>query len=64
MNAARVTALLAEMEPRGTSRPSPRAVEVWLRAGWVDEDEAAAWREGLDAWRRFDRLEPEPELLN
>jgi len=28
-------------------------VEVWERAGYMDSDEAAAWRERIAIWQRF-----------
>ena len=50
MNASTINALMAEMDP-DEIRLIPRFVDTWLRAGWMDESEAADWQLGALAWR-------------
>jgi hypothetical protein len=39
----------------------PRFVGVWERAGFMDSDEAAEWRERVQVWQRFrSGREPRP----
>jgi hypothetical protein len=56
--------LLASWSAGSTSASSievPRIVEVWERAGYMDVEEASAWRERIAVWRRFGRCgRPQP----
>jgi hypothetical protein len=56
MNTATMNACLAELSP-AEIQDGPRMIDAWLRAGWMDEDEATEWRLRLDAWRGFHGLE-------
>ena len=51
--------LMAEMTPEEIEL-IPRAVNVWLRAGWMDEAEADEWRRRYDAWLTFLDLDSSP----
>ena len=38
----------------------PRFVDTWVRAGWMEVDEAEEWRRHRDAWQAFLGLDHEP----
>ena len=38
----------------------PRMVDVWLRVGWMEPDEAYEWRRHCDAWQAFLDLDTPP----
>ena len=63
MNASTINAAMADMTP-AEIRLIPRLVDTWLRAGWIDEDEAVLWRQGYDAWLAFGQVDPQPPLPN
>ena len=46
-----INALIAEMDPDEIQ--VPQLVDAWLRAGWMDEAEAAEWQLGALAWAEF-----------
>ncbi len=39
----------------------PRLVDTWLRAGWMEPDEAVEWKLGALAWAEFHRISPETD---
>ena len=57
MDGSKFNVLMAEVEPHEI-RDIPRFVDVWCRAGWMDEDEADQWRRGFLAWDAFHRISP------
>ena len=59
MDASKVNALMAEMDPEEI-QVIPRMVDVWLRVGWMDEGEADEWRRHCDAWKAFLDLDHRP----
>ncbi len=60
MDASTINALMAEMDQEEI-RVIPRMVDAWLRAGWMEPDEAVEWRLGALAWDEFQRTSPELE---
>ncbi len=55
---SKLNALMAEMDPEEI-RLIPRFVDTWLRAGWMEPDEAVEWKLGTLAWAEFHRISPE-----
>ena len=60
MDASTINALMAEMEP-DEIQAIPHMVDVWLRVGWLEPDEAVEWQLGASAWAEFHRMSPGAE---
>ena len=57
MTTSTINALKAEMDQEEI-HIIPRMVDAWLRAGWMEPDEAVEWRLGALAWAEFHRISP------
>ena len=60
MTTSRLNAAIAEMTP-DEIRLIPRFVDTWIRAGWMEQDEADEWKLGALAWAEFHRISPESD---
>ncbi len=55
MTTSKLNALMAEMDPEEL-QVIPRMVDVWLRVGWLEPDEAVEWQRRALVWTEFHGL--------